>query len=354
MKSFLPLAVAACLALGGCAGWKVDKTAIPSPQDVQVLSAEIAKVREFQSAVYDVSVFSVDRCERKSTREPFALLTLGSLEPFLSKEKIAAYYHAGGFDEQWHVLWAHQESGLQKGDNITHINGNKLDNNKTGLGEAPLQLYFNAITSAREAALTGKPFVVRRADGRELQVKVVPACRTIVWSMPLLEQSNYAGVTLNGPVVIPANAIQAAQTTDELRYLAAIAVYLSASAEANGRRQLAVLGLGLAAATVFVNPLLYAATTFPTARGITGAETSGMVENAALFATEVVSDMGGSPRAGLDLVERLEAKKLGADRVLLDANSKAKVEAVVSALEAGLPKPGNSADRPGKIELEAR
>lgn len=329
--------IAVAIAFSGCASYKIDKTAVPSPEDVAAIGKEIGKVRDFQQAVYDVSTFAVDRCDRKTVRVPFSLLTLGTLESHLSKEKIAAYHRAGGFDEQWHVIWALAGSGLAPGDAVVRINGAKIENNKSGFGEFPLQRYFNAIYAGQDAAEKGKPFQVTLASGKQLEVQTKPSCRTVVWAMPLAERSAHAEASPNGPIVIAANAIQAAQTADELRYLAALAVYYSASSEANKRRYAGIAGLGAAALAIAAAPVLAVANGV-VAKGINQASTSGMVENAALFATQVVFDMGGSPTAGLALVSRLEARNLAADRVMLDPNSQAKVKKLATHLmEASRP-----------------
>lgn len=344
LRSLTGIILGACF-LTGCASWKLDKTVPVDPAYVSALKERIAHTREFQRAVYDVAVFAVDRCARTTTMEPLALLTMGEMfrvTDAKEKAKVAAYWHAGGFDERWYVLWAGESTGLAPGDEIVSINGKTLENNRTNAlaGEAPLAKYVSAAYSGRAAAEDGKPFVVRRADGREFTLPMKPACLTMVYSMPAVEGHGLSQLLFLKLVVLPSNAVQQAQTVDELRYLAAISVYLTASPEANGRRWGGVAAaLGTVAVAAAVAPALLTIGNVPLAAGLQKVFSSGMTENAALFATQVVADMGGSPRAGLDLVARLEAKKLEADRVLLDEQSKAKVAALAAHIEASAGRP---------------
>lgn len=324
------LALAA--ALSGCAAYTIDKTIEPSPQEVAAIGREIAKVRDFHQAVYDVSTFAVDRCARQTLREPFALLTTVSLRKHLTKEQLAAYWRAGGYDETWRVLWALEGSGLAPGDVVLRINGTEIENN--GWDKAPLQVYFNEAYSGQREAESGKPFRITLASGEEREMPMKPACRTMVWAMPLTGRNDSSDVSTVRPIVIPPSAIQMAQSQDELRYLAALAVYFSASAEANTRRWIGATGMLVGTVLPGVAPLTATIAAQSAALNIAGrvVATSGMVENAAHFATQVVADMGGSPHAGLDLIARLEASQLGATRVVLKADEQARVRELAGHL----------------------
>jgi len=312
-------ASAMAAALTGCAPYRIDKTAVPAPADVTTIGAEIARVRQFHQALYEVSTFAVDRCKRKAAREPFTLFTVGHLASQLPEEKIAAYYRAGDFDETWKVLWTGDGGLLPQGQRIVAINGNGIENNKTGMGEYPLVKYLHETSRARDAATEGKPFVVTLEGGRELAVPTRPACRTQVWAMPVYDASGYSEIptALHGAVVLPPNAIRAARNLDEYRYLAGVAVYLSASSEANGKRWGANALLGASALAVVAMPILYPVLSMPTVTA-SGALVGGdMGLRSAVFATQVVADMGGDPRAGVELLGRLDAQKLEATRIQL-------------------------------------
>ena len=163
--------LASLLALSGCAAWKVDKSVVASPEQIAKISLEIDKVRRYQHAVYEVSTFAVDRCALKARREPFALITTGHLADLYDNRKVAAYWQAAGFDETWRVLWAAEDSGLRAGQRVLEINGKRIDNNKTGIGEFPLVIYLDQTSRARDAAADGKPYEITLEDGRRTLVK---------------------------------------------------------------------------------------------------------------------------------------------------------------------------------------
>lgn len=307
------------LLLGGCAPWKLDKSVTPNPTDVATIKREIDTVIEFQKAVYEVSVFAVDKCGAKATREPFALMTLGGLVNEYKPEKLSAYYKAAGLDEGWRVMWADGKSPLPVGTRITELNGRDLENNKTGMGEFPYVKYFNRTARARRDAVDGEPFIATLENGRKITIPTVPACDVQVWSMPIFEDSDYSEIPTHqfAPVVIPSNAVRAARTQDEMRYLAGLAVYYGASSEAATKRGFGTGTLFSGIALVVAAPILYPIVA-PITKKIQGGIVGGVTElNAALFSTQVLIDMGGNPYAGLDLIKRIESLKMGATRVLI-------------------------------------
>jgi hypothetical protein len=343
MKRISLVVCAAMIAsMSGCAAYKIDKSVMPSPADVAAIREEITRVQKFQKAVYDVSTFAVDRCDLKIGREPFTLITLGHLEGNVSKEKIAAYYGAAGFDETWRVLWADDSSPLKLGDRVIKINGNGIENNKTGLGEYPLVKNFLQTSRARDAALEGTPFVVTLESGKDLVIPTRPACRTQVFSMPIFEGRNdnsfQISTALHGALVLPPSAIHAAKTTDEYRYLAGIAVYLSASSEAHNRRRGAGLMMGLGALVSIAAPVLYPVLSPAAVRSGNAIADGDMSVNSALFASKVVADMGGDPHAGIDLIHRLESRELKPPLIILSEEQKGLLRDYIEGLtKAGAP-----------------
>lgn len=291
-KKKIPLSrLGACLGLAGllagCSPWTVDKTVVPSDADVLRISKEIQQVRNFEQTVYDVSTFAVDRCYAKTLREPFTLLTLGSLAGVYEQERIAAYWRAEGLDETFRVLWAADDSQLKPGERVVEINGTEIENNKTGMGEYPLVKYLTATIKARAAAYEdGEPYVVTLEDRRQVVVPLVPACRVKVWAMPHFDDEDYSEIPTNRytAVVLPANAIRSASSVDEYRYLAGLAVYYSASEQAS-RKQAGAFGvLGLGVGVIAAVPLLYPVVS-PLAQGLSGAMLGGMELNAAKFSS---------------------------------------------------------------------
>lgn len=321
------------LLLGGCAPWKLDKSVAANPQDVATIKREIDTVIEFQKAVYEVSVFAVDKCGAKATREPFTLMTLGGLINDYKPEKIAAYYQAAGFDEGWRVMWADDKSPLPVGTRITEINGRDLENNKTGMGEFPYVKYFNRTARARREAIDGEPFIATLDNGQKITIPTVPACDVQVWSMPIFEKSDYSEIPTHqfGPVVLPSNAVRAAQNQDEMRYLAGLAAYYGASGEAATKRGLGTGTLFSGIAMVVAAPILYPVIA-PITKKIQGGIAGGVTElNAARFASQILIDMNGNPYAGLELINRIESQKLGATRVLISKDEQTTLRQEIDA-----------------------
>lgn len=333
--SCLLLALGA-LALSACAPYQLNKQVSADPKDVQVLRQRIAGVRDFQEALYEVSTSAVDLCAHKTVREPFALISMGTMVNALPEERLAAYWEAGGIDETWRVLWTDGQV-LQQGQRIVKINGKAIENNKSGLGEFPAAVYVEQTVRAREAAEKGRPYRVTLEDGTEVTVPTRPACRTMGLAIPMVLDVDALSAPINQyhPVVLPPTAIAAAASEDEFRYLAAVAVYMSASDHARQRNALSGGVLGLGASTLFINPLLYALVSQPGVQAAAAVRSGGMGLQAALFATRVVSRLGGDPRAGVALLERIERERIRATGVALPQDERRAVALLADELLAG-------------------
>lgn len=313
---------ALALVLGGCATWTLDRSVRAKPEDVAYIAQEIERAARYQQAVHEVSTFAADRCPQQAAREPFMLLTLGHMGRHYGMERYAAYWEAGGFDEHLRVLWATPGSGLRRGERVLRINDIDI-----GPGDIPLARYLDATSRARDAALEGKPYRVTLEDGRTVDVPVRKACRTLTHAMPLFEANDQVEVTpaLHGAIVLPRNAIHEARTEDEYRYLAGVAVYLSASEAARNRRRgglamqagalvgITALIVAMPVVGIVANPVVSAVTN----QGANALQRAGMSVQAAVFASRIVADMGGDALAGLALVGRLQASGLAAPSVLL-------------------------------------
>lgn len=326
----------ASLLVTGCAAWKVDKSIQADPEAVQQMARKADQVKRFHQAVYEVSTFAAERCDTQTMREPFMLVTLGQFTNVYSAEQVATVWHASGWDENWRVAWAHPTSPIKEGERVVEINGNKIENNKTGMGEWPLVKYFYRNYSAREDAADGEPYRVTMEDGREIDVPMVPGCRAQVWAVPVFddEPNSFLPRTYTEAVILPATAINLASNDDERRYLAGLAMYFGAGAETNRNRTVATTvvavnasataAIGVLAVPLF--PLVYGVlspVTLMLQKAITG---SADIVQASIFATGIVADMGGDPYAGLTLIERLEQAKLGAERVILEPEDRQLVQ----------------------------
>src|SRR5690606_6700618 len=130
--------------------------------------------------------------------------------------------------------------------------------------------------------------------------------------------------------ILPSTAIHFAQSVDEHRYLAGLAMYYGAGAETTTNRTAgqalvavsagASAAVGILAAPLF--PFVYGILS-PLSLGIQNALAgSADLVQASVFATQIVMDMGGDPYAGLRLMERMDQLGHGATRVMLEAEDR--------------------------------
>ena len=120
---------------------------------------------------------------------------------------------------------------------------------------------------------------------------------------------------------IPATAMIEAKTADEFRWLAAFGTYFQASQSAIKASQRSegvstgfLVGKILAIAVPGAGMLLSAAE----AQAERAIAVDSIVGSADLFANEVVASLGGDPSAGLHLTERLMARGVKVDAVMMD------------------------------------
>lgn len=317
LKLISALAISAVF-FTACAPYKLNKALLADPKDVPVLRDRIEGARHYQKALYEVSTAMVDQCEFKTVREPFALMSMGTMVGVLKEDRLGAYWEAGGIDETWRVLWTTGEV-LKPGQRVVRIQGKNIENNKSWMGEFPAAIYIEQTVKAREAAEKGKPYVVTLEDGTEVQVPTRPSCRTMGVAVPMVLDLDAFQTPINQyhSMVLPPTAIAEAATQDEYRYLAGLAVYMSASSHAKRRRMASGGVVALGASTLFINPLLYLLINQPGVLLGQAVRNAGMDLDAGLFATGAVHRMGGDPLAGVQLVERLKHKKIRASHVAL-------------------------------------
>ena len=125
----------------------------------------------------------------------------------------------------------------------------------------------------------------------------------------------------NRRVKIPANAMIEARNADEFRWLAAFGTYFQASQNSIAAVQMAES----VSAGFTVGKILMLA--------VPGA-VDGIVGSADLFANEVVAALGGDPAAGLRLSERMAAKGMRVDAVMMDAFRRSSAAEHVRRLKA--------------------
>jgi hypothetical protein len=136
---------------------------------------------------------------------------------------------------------------------------------------------------------------------------------------------------------IPGNAMLAARTRDEYRWLAAFGTYFLASEKSIQRQRSSddvgnafMIGKVLALAVPGGGTIL-SAVEAQTQRTI---QVDGLVGGADLFANEVVLAMGGDPSVGLRLSDRLARDRIAADILPMTAFRRSNVELQLQQLQA--------------------
>jgi hypothetical protein len=324
--------------LGACA-------ALPSHAQVQQAAAydfaferELFKSRfehevQFRAAAIHVAWGAELLCDKTTQIEPFVLLSLHSLRQRLSSKEQALFSQATGMDEKWRVVWADEGAPeeMKVGDVVTAVNGRALPGGGTKFEFGALfrggsmvsnddQGFWDVMLKAREEAAAGKPMQVTLADGRKLQVETQSGCAGSVTASSFDADPDVFWRQGNLRAKIPANAMLEAQTRDEFRWLAAFGTYFQASKSAIDKVQQAdsvstgfVVGKILTMTLPGMGMLLSAVE----AQAEKTLAVDSIVGSADLFANEVVTSLGGEASAGLKLSERMAAKGMKAEAVLM-------------------------------------
>src|SRR5690606_14650292 len=138
--------------------------------------------------LFETSTFSHEFCSRHAHRGAFSLFSLASsIKEKPPAELLAAYYEAGGFDENWRVLWAREDTGLNPGERVVKINGRSL--NRNDWGDAANGGYFNALNFAGK-----EPMELELEGGRTITVQMTPVCNTLLWQFPSIAGSDYSEI----------------------------------------------------------------------------------------------------------------------------------------------------------------
>jgi hypothetical protein len=327
---------------------------------------------QFRAAAIQVAWSAELLCDATTEIEPFVLWSLGTIGRRLDAADLALYGEVTGMDEQWRVAWLDEGApdDLHIGDVVVAVNGRELPRGGTRfeLGAllrlaSPLsndeQPYWDVMLKAREEAKAGQPMAVTLKDGRTLKVDTQTGCAGSVTASGFDHEPDR--FQRNGAirVKIPANAMLEARARDEFRWLAAFGTYFQASEKALGKARDSasvatafVVGKILAAAVPGAGMLLSAAEQ-QAERAIA---VDSVVGNADLFATEVVTAMGGDANAGWRLNERFTELGLAVDALQMDAfrlaNAKDHAQRLV-ALQATQARAEAEADRAERQQHEA-
>ncbi len=289
---------------------------------------------KFRAAAITVAWGAEALCDTTTQVEPFVLLSVHSVKQRMSELDMKLFREVTGMDDKWRVVWVDEGApdDLKLRDVVTAINGRPLPAGGTKFEMGAFfrggsvvsnddQGFWDAMLKARIEAAEGKPMILTLGDDRKLEVETQKGCAGSVTASSFDADPDIFWRMGNTRAKIPANAMIEARNADEFRWLAAFGTYFQASQSAIKAVQTAegastgfTVGKILLMAVPGAGMVLSAAE----AQAEKAIAVDSIVGNADLFANEVVAALGGDPAAGLHLSERMLARGMKADAVLMD------------------------------------
>ena len=296
----------------------------------------------FREAALHVAWGAEPLCDDTSEIEPLVLWSLRTMRRGLSAHQQKLFTQATGMDEHWRIAWLDESAAeeLKLGQRVLAVNkrplpapGIKLEITAVLRGGSAMtvddQAFWSVLHEARDEANADSSMTFTLEGGREVKVATQTGCAgTVLASAFDNEPQNFLrqdGRRSN----IPGNALLEAHSMDERRWLAAFGTYFLASEGSILRQRTAdntanafMIGKVLALAVPGAGTLL-SAVEAQTQRTL---QVDGLVGGADLFANEVVMALGGDPAVGLRLSDRLQAKGVAADVLVMTAFRRSNVE----------------------------
>lgn len=289
---------------------------------------------KFRAAAIQVAWAAEALCDATTQVEPLVLLSVHAMRRRLDDRDAKLFREVTGLDDKWRVVWADEGAPdeLHVRDVVTHVNGRQLPGGGTRFEMGALfrggsvmsnddQGFWDVMLKARKEAAAGKPMVMTLEDGRKLTVETQKGCAGSVTASYFDNDPDTFWRMGNQRAKIPANAMVEAQSPDEFRWLAAWGTFFQASQSAIAAVQRSdgvsngfMVGKILALAVPGMGMLLSAAE----AQAERAIAVDSIVGRADLFANEVVASLGGDPAAGLQLSERMAARGMKVDAVMMD------------------------------------
>ena len=296
----------------------------------------------FREAAMHVAWGAEPLCDDTNEIEPLVLWSMRTMRTPLAAHQQKLFTQATGMDEHWRIAWLDEGAAdeLKVGEQVLAINkrplptvGAKLELTAVLRGGSAMtvddQAFWEVIHQAREDAGANESMTLTLAGGREVKVSTQTGCSGTVTATAFDNEAHNFQRQDGRRSKIPGNAMLEAKTDDERRWLAAFGTYFLAS-EGGVLRQRSsdstanafLIGKVLGMAVPGVGTVL-AAMEAQTQRSI---QVDGLVGGADLFANEVVLAMGGDPAAGLKLSDRLQAKGIAADVLVMTPFRRSNVE----------------------------
>ena len=296
----------------------------------------------FREAAIHVAWSAETLCDDTTEIEPFVLWSVRGVRKGLSDPQQKLFTQATGMDEHWRIAWLDEGAPdeLKLGQRVLAVNkrplpapGTKLELAAVFRGGATMSVddeaFWAVMHKAREEANAGSSMTLTVEGGRDIPVSTQTGCAgTVTASAFDTEPQNFQRQE-GRRSKIPGNAMLEARNRDERRWLAAFGTFFLASERSILRQRSSdsaggafMIGKALALAVPGASTVL-AAVEAQTQRSI---QVDGLVGGADLFANEVVMAMGGDPSVGLKLSDRLKAKGVAADVVVMSEFRRANVE----------------------------
>ena len=296
----------------------------------------------FREAALHVAWSAEPLCDDTTEIEPFVLWSLRGVRKTLSANELKLFTQATGMDEHWRIAWLDEAApeALRLGQRVLSVNdralpapGNRLELSAVFRGGATFsvddQAFWEVMHQAREEANADSAMTLGLEGGEQVKVSTQTGCAGTVTATAFDDEPQNFLRQEGQRSKIPGNAMLAAHTRDERRWLAAFGTYFLASERSILRQRSSdsvgnafLVGKVLALAVPGASTLLGAMQS-STQRGL---QVDGLVGGADLFANEVVLSMGGDPAVGLRLSDRLLRDGVAADVVRMSEFRRSNVE----------------------------
>ena len=304
----------------------------------------------FREAALHVAWAAEPLCDDTSEIEPFVLWSLRGLRTGLTGAAQTLFTQATGMDEHWRIAWLDESApdALHVGQRVLAINqralpmpGGKVELAAVFRGGATFSVddqgFWAVLHQAREEANANASMTLTLDGGQQVRVSTQTGCAGTVTATAFDDEPQNFLRQEGQRSKIPGNAMLAAHSRDERRWLAAFGTYFLASARSLLRQRSAdnvgnafLVGKVLSLAVPGLGTVLSAMES-QTQRGL---QVDGLVGGADLFANEVVLAMGGDPAAGLKLSQRIARDNVVADILPMTAFRISNVEIQLQQLQA--------------------
>lgn len=304
----------------------------------------------FREAAIHVAWSAEPLCDDTTEIEPFVLWSVRGVKTGLSAHQARLFTQATGMDEHWRLVWLDESvpDELQLGQRVLAINGRALpapgarvEVGAVFRGGATLsvddQAFWDVVHRARDEANADSAMTVTLEGGRTVKVGTQTGCAGTVTASAFDDEPGNFLRQEGRRSKIPGYALMEARSRDERRWLAAFGTYFLASEQSILRQRSSdnvgnafLVGKVLALAVPGAGTVL-AAVESQTQRSI---QIDSLVGAADLFANEVVMAMGGDPSVGMKLSDRLKARGVRVDVVVMSEFRRSNVEIHLQQLAA--------------------